>query len=124
MRAESFAAMPAIQADGLYKAFPIYKRPHHRLLQMLWPGDSRRWYHEFHALNDVNLTVSRGETVGIVGRNGSGKSTLLQIICGTLAPSSGQLEVRFLEIDVLVGFLFIIMVQILIMRLEDLEGYL
>ena len=94
MRAESFAAMPAIQADGLYKAFPIYKRPHHRLLQMLWPGDSRRWYHEFHALNDVSLTVSRGETVGIVGRNGSGKSTLLQIICGTLAPSSGQLEVR------------------------------
>jgi lipopolysaccharide transport system ATP-binding protein len=45
-------------------------------------------------LSDINLVIRRGETVGIVGRNGSGKSTLLQIICGTLAPSEGQVHVR------------------------------
>jgi lipopolysaccharide transport system ATP-binding protein len=38
--------------------------------------------------------VRRGETVGIIGRNGSGKSTLLQLICGTLRPSAGEIEVR------------------------------
>jgi lipopolysaccharide transport system ATP-binding protein len=45
-------------------------------------------------LRNINLEVSRGETVGIVGRNGSGKSTLLQLICGTLSPSSGEIAVN------------------------------
>jgi lipopolysaccharide transport system ATP-binding protein len=75
------------------KVYPIYDKPHHRLMQMLF-GGNRRWYREFEALRDVNFSVRRGETVGIVGRNGSGKSTLLQIICGTLAPSTGEVHVR------------------------------
>src|SRR5262249_59648882 len=42
----------------------------------------------------VDLSVRPGETVGVIGRNGSGKSTLLQLICGTVRPSRGDLEVR------------------------------
>jgi lipopolysaccharide transport system ATP-binding protein len=84
----------AIQVRSLSKAFPIYGKPHHRLLQMIAPGPKSRWYQEFHALRDINLSIQRGETVGIVGRNGSGKSTLLQLICGTLTPSAGQIEVN------------------------------
>ncbi|NPC57186.1 ABC transporter ATP-binding protein [Caenimonas soli] len=42
-------------------------------------------------LRDVNLTVRRGEKVGVLGRNGSGKSTLLRIVAGTEQPSSGSL---------------------------------
>lgn len=83
-----------IQMGGVSKAFPIYSKPHHRLLQMLAPGPKSRWFKEFKALHDVSISIGRGETVGIVGRNGSGKSTLLQLICGTLTPSSGTVEVH------------------------------
>jgi lipopolysaccharide transport system ATP-binding protein len=82
-----------VEIRGLTKTFPVYDKPHYRLMQMLF-ADGRRWHREFTALSDINLVVRRGETVGIVGRNGSGKSTLLQIICGTLAPTEGEVHVR------------------------------
>jgi ribose transport system ATP-binding protein len=46
------------------------------------------------ALSAVDLTVSVGEIVGLVGQNGSGKSTLLKIIAGLHRPDSGTLTVR------------------------------
>lgn len=85
---------PIIEVRGMGKAYPMYDKPHHRLLQMLARGPSNRWYKEFQALRDVDFTVYQGETVGIVGCNGSGKSTLLQVICGTLAPTTGTVHVR------------------------------
>lgn len=84
----------AIRVDGVGKAFAIYEKPYHRLLQQLFPNAGRSWHREFHALRDISFDVRRGETVGIVGRNGSGKSTLLQIICGTLTPSAGSVQVH------------------------------
>ncbi|MGN6237760.1 ABC transporter ATP-binding protein [Dyella sp.] len=84
----------AISVRDLSKVFPVYSKPHHRLLQMVMPGPKNRWYREFHALRHVNVDIFRGETVGIVGRNGSGKSTLLQLICGTLTPTSGEINVN------------------------------
>jgi lipopolysaccharide transport system ATP-binding protein len=83
----------AIEAEGLGKAYAIFKRPQDRLKQMLARG-RRRYYDEFWALKDVSLTVRRGETVGLIGRNGSGKSTFLQLVCGTLTPSKGRLAVH------------------------------
>lgn len=84
----------AIEISRVSKAFPVYERPHHRLVQMLSRRNKQRWYNEFVALRDVSFSVPRGETLGIVGRNGSGKSTLLQIICGTQTPTSGHVNVN------------------------------
>lgn len=85
----------AIRVQALDKTFSIYRKPHHRMLQMLsGKRAGERWVERFAALKGINLAVHRGETVGIVGRNGSGKSTLLQIICGTLAPTAGVVEVK------------------------------
>lgn len=91
----------SIRVEGLSKRYEIYSQPVDRLKQMVLPK-VRRWAHrperayfnEFWALHDVSFDVHRGETVGIVGRNGSGKSTLLQLICGTLTPTLGTVNVR------------------------------
>ncbi len=81
----------AIRAENLSKCYQIYDAPKDRLLQMLVRG-RKRFYREFWALDDVSLTIAKGETVGIIGRNGSGKSTLLQLICGTLMPTRGSVQ--------------------------------
>ena len=82
-----------IKMQGLSKCYHIYDTPHDRLLQMFFRG-KRSFYKEFWALRDVSLELNRGETVGIIGRNGAGKSTLLQIICRTLNPTMGDVQVN------------------------------
>nr|WP_315592651.1 ABC transporter ATP-binding protein [uncultured Cupriavidus sp.] len=91
----------AIRVKNLSKCFHIYDKPRDRLKQALLPrarrvfGKASRAYHrDFWALKDVNLEIQRGETFGVIGRNGSGKSTLLQMLCGTLTPTSGEIEVN------------------------------
>ncbi len=88
-----------IKVVGLSKCYNIYDKPFDRLKQSLMPRlyramrkPSPLYYREFWALRDVNFSVKKGETIGIIGRNGSGKSTLLQLICGTLTPTSGYIE--------------------------------
>ena len=81
-----------IRVSGVGKAYPVFDKPHQRLLQLLAPRRAGR-SDDFLALSDVSLEVRRGEAVGIIGRNGSGKSTLLQIVCGTLQPTRGTVQV-------------------------------
>lgn len=68
------AAPPVLEASGLAKA---YRRG-------VWPARRR-----VPVLRGVDLTLSAGEVVGLVGENGSGKSTLMKILVGSLAPDAG-----------------------------------
>src|SRR5207253_6953138 len=43
--------------------------------------------------SDLDLEVTRGESVGIIGRNGSGKSTMLRLLAGVTAPTHGVVRV-------------------------------
>ena len=82
----------AIRVNNLGKCYQIYDRAHDRLAQII-VGGRRKAGREFWALREVSFDVRHGETVGILGRNGSGKSTLLQMVCGTLSPTIGDVEI-------------------------------
>jgi len=91
----------AISIKGVSKCYEIYNTPGDRLKQFFFPRFARllrrklrNYFTQFAALNDVSFEVKRGATLGIIGRNGSGKSTLLQIICGTLNPTMGKIQVN------------------------------
>jgi len=49
---------------------------------------------EFWALDGVNLTVDRGQCIGLIGANGSGKSTLLKLVSGIFMPDKGRIRKR------------------------------
>ena len=85
-------AKPAINAQNLGKQYVLGASPYQRLWQLL-VGSSSNLSH-FNALSGVDINIAQGESVGIIGQNGAGKSTLLQLLCGTLTPSTGQLEVN------------------------------
>ena len=63
-------AEPAVKTTGLVKRF----------------GD-------FTAVDQVSLTVARGEIFGFLGPNGAGKSTTIRILCGLLSPTEGEARV-------------------------------
>jgi lipopolysaccharide transport system ATP-binding protein len=90
----------AINVSNLGKVYQIYDRPEDRLkfsiisrLRGLAGLQSKSYYRKFWALRNVSLKVKKGETFGIIGCNGSGKSTLLQIVCGTLPPTHGKVDI-------------------------------
>lgn len=91
----------AVILKDISKCFHVYANPRDRLKQMV----KKKIYHfmgneledssnQFWALKNISLEIKKGETVGIIGRNGAGKSTLLQLICGTMAPTTGSLTVN------------------------------
>lgn len=70
-------AAPMVKITGLTKRFRLGRKEAHTVLQ------------------DFNLTVMRGEIVGIVGQSGCGKSTLARCIMGIYQPDGG--EIRFAD---------------------------
>jgi len=56
-------------------------------------------FKQFVAVNNVNLEVKKGETVGFIGPNGAGKTTTIKLIAKILQPSSGNILIKTTEGD-------------------------
>jgi lipopolysaccharide transport system ATP-binding protein len=91
----------AVRISNISKCYHLYDAPRDRLKQFVAPRlqrlagqRPRKYFREFWALKDVSFEIKVGESVGIIGRNGSGKSTLLQLLCGTVHPSAGHIDMN------------------------------
>lgn len=83
----------AVNVEHISKVYKLYRGKADRLKDALHLTRKKN-YEEFYALSDVNFSVKKGETVGLIGTNGAGKSTLLKLLTGVLTPSDGQIEVN------------------------------
>lgn len=81
-----------IRVEQITKMYKLYEKPMDRVKDALGLS-KRKLYKDHYALNKLDFTINRGETVGIIGVNGSGKSTLLKIVTGVLNPTSGSVKV-------------------------------
>src|SRR5207245_10625685 len=74
------AAEPLDEIKGLTKHYPM---------DTGWLGKKRSW---LSALEDVDLTVRRGEILALVGESGSGKSTLARLLIKLIEPTRGEIR--------------------------------
>src|SRR5439155_1391041 len=74
------AAEPLVEISGLTKLYPM---------EAGWLGKKRSW---LSALEDVDLSVRRGEILALVGESGSGKSTLARLLIKLIEPTRGEIR--------------------------------
>ncbi len=53
-----------------------------------------RYYGKYCAVNKLSFSLAKGQILGFLGANGAGKTTTLQMLCGNLAPSSGEILIN------------------------------
>ena len=81
-----------IEIKNLRKDYKMYNTKKARLLEAVLPLYQN--HETFSAINNLDLTVKKGEILGILGKNGAGKSTLLKMITGVVTPTSGTIKVN------------------------------
>lgn len=83
----------AISIDHVSK---LFRKQNQRTFKEMLPAlfGGKKVVESFWALKNVNIRISRGETIGIIGPNGSGKSTLLKLIAGVSQPTKGTITVQ------------------------------
>ena len=86
----------AIEAVNVSKRYPALKNPPGlkewviKFPQRMGSGEKPT----FAALDSINLKITKGECVGVIGKNGAGKSTLLSLLLGTSHPTEGTVRVE------------------------------
>jgi len=83
-----------IKAENLWKSYPMKQdRPGLKEFVINAPKFLKDNNNRFWALRGVSLLVSKGESLGVIGRNGAGKSTILSLLLGVAQPTKGSIEV-------------------------------
>ncbi len=82
---------PVLEARALGKRFDIYQNDRSRFFELL---GSRTHHREHWAVRGFELSLGRGEAIGVIGSNGSGKSTLLRLLAGITEPTEGEVRVH------------------------------
>lgn len=82
----------SIYLSKVYKKYKIYHDRAYTLKDkiLFW---KRNKYEERWVLQDINIEIFKGESVGIIGKNGSGKSTLLKLLTRIIYPNRGELKI-------------------------------
>ena len=56
-------------------------------------------FDEFVAVNNLTMSVKKGEVLGFLGPNGAGKSTTMKMITGFIKPTEGVIEVKGMNVE-------------------------
>ncbi len=83
-----------VRIEGIGKDYPIVLTGSGRLQTIFELLTGRAVHDYYRALENVSLTIRRGESWGIIGENGAGKSTLMKIVAGVVKASRGTLHVQ------------------------------
>jgi lipopolysaccharide transport system ATP-binding protein len=91
---------PRIDIEDLSVWFPLYHGSARSLKKMALAaatgrlGRDRLQHVVVRALRDVNLTLTAGDRLGLIGSNGAGKTTLLRVLAGIYEPVAGRIRVQ------------------------------
>lgn len=84
--------MDVININNVYKKFRVYHDKGSTLKEKIL-FKHRNKFEDRWVLNGINLTIKKGQTIGLIGENGSGKSTLLKMLTKIIYPNEGHIDI-------------------------------